>query len=71
LIVFRGDSAKEILGLLESNPDNKAATWGEGQGRKGKEIACVGATAKEPERCALVVTFQDGSVTRSGNPLFR
>lgn len=71
LIVFRGDSAREIMGLLEADITNRAATWGDAKGRKGSDIACVGATAKEPERCALVVSFRDGSVTRSGNPLFR
>ncbi len=71
LIVFRGDSAREIMGLLESDISNRAATWGEAKGKKGEDIACVSATASEPERCALVVTFRDGSVTRSGNPLFR
>jgi hypothetical protein len=71
LIVFRGDSAKEILGLLENEPANKEAHWGEAVGRKGQDIACVGVLGKEPERCALVVTFKDGSITRSGNPLFR
>lgn len=71
LIVFKGDSAREIMGLLEGDVTNKNATWGEAKGRKGNDIACVGATAAEPERCAMVVTFRDGSVTRSGNPLFR
>ena len=71
LIVFRGDSAREILGVLENHSGTSSAHWGDAKGRKGNDIACVGATAKEPERCALVVSFRDGSVTRSGNPLFR
>lgn len=71
LIVFRGDSAKEILTLLETNIENKAASWNGSKGRKGADIACVNATGKEPERCAMVVSFRDGSVTRTGNPLFR
>ncbi|HEY8280173.1 MAG TPA: hypothetical protein VIH99_11150 [Bdellovibrionota bacterium] len=72
LIVFRGESAKEILGLLAQNPDNKETSWGaEGKGRKGSDIACVGATSLETARCSLVVSFKDGSVSRKGNPLFR
>ncbi|MGZ3651160.1 MAG: hypothetical protein ACXVB9_09885 [Bdellovibrionota bacterium] len=73
LIVFRGDSAKEILTMLEDDKgsDMKDAHWGEAKGRRGQDIACVHALGKEPERCAVVVTFKDGSVTRSGNPLFR
>lgn len=71
LIVFRGESAKELMGLLETNIENRAAKWGESKGKKGADIACVNATSKEPERCAMVVSFRDGSVTRSGNPLFR
>lgn len=71
LIVFRGDSAREILGLLENGKGNREAKWGEGKGWKGNEIACVGATGHEPERCAMVVSFKDGSVTKRGNPLFR
>jgi hypothetical protein len=71
LIVFRGDSAREILGVLQNHSSTSSATWGDAKGRKGSDIACVGATTKEPERCAMVVTFRDGSVTRSGNPLFR
>lgn len=71
LIVFRGDSAREILGVLQNHSSTSSASWGDAKGRKGNDIACVGATTKEPERCAMVVTFRDGSVTRSGNPLFR
>ncbi len=71
LIVFRGESAKEIMALLETNIENKAAEWNGSKGRKGADIACVNATGKEPERCAMVVSFRDGSITRTGNPLFR
>lgn len=72
MIVFRGEPAKGILGLLESEgAQTKDAHWGDAHGRKGNDIACVGATGSEPERCAMVVTFRDGSVTHSGNPLFR
>lgn len=72
MIVFRGDTAKDILGLLESNDkDTKESTWGAVKGRKGQDIACVGATDKEPARCAVVVSFEDGSVTSKGNPLFQ
>lgn len=71
LIVIKGNSAREVLSVLESNASNKPTKWGSAVGRKGDEIACVGATANEPERCAIVVSFRDGAVTRKGNPLFR
>lgn len=71
LIVFRGESAKELMGLLEKSSQNRTASWGGSKGRKGDDIACVSATEKEPDRCALVVSFRDGSVTRTGNPLFQ
>lgn len=70
LIVFRGEPAKEILGLLQNNPDNKFTHWGKANGRRGQDIACVEAFGKEPERCAVGVTFRDGATTRDGNPLF-
>jgi hypothetical protein len=71
MIVFKGDSAKELLGLLQTGPGNKDAHWGDATGRKGQDIACVGASKGQPDRCAVVVSFKDGSVTHSGNPLFR
>ena len=71
LIVFRGSTAKDIMGMLKNGSPGRVANYGESKGRKGNEIACVESTGKEPERCALVISFRDGSVTRSGNPLFR
>jgi len=73
LIIFRGASAKDVLTLLQSdiNPDIKDAHWGEAKGRRGRDIACVDKMNREPERCAMVVTFSNGSISRSGNPLFR
>jgi hypothetical protein len=71
MIVFRGNTAKDILGLLKNGKSNGEAHWGEAQGRKGDDIACVEALGKEPARCALVVSFKDGSTTHRGNPLYR
>jgi hypothetical protein len=70
MIVFRGDPAKDILGLLEQT-SNQPASWGEAKGRKGQDIACVDAVGKEPARCAVVVSFKDGTITHRGNPLYR
>jgi hypothetical protein len=69
MIVLKGESAKDLLTVLEMGA--KEGHWGDAAGRKGHDIACVGATAKEPERCAVVVSFKDGSTTTSGNPLYQ
>jgi hypothetical protein len=73
LIVFRGAAAKDILALLEDDKSSgmREAHWGEAKGRRGQDIACVDKLNKQPERCAMVVTFSNGSVSRDGNPLFR
>lgn len=73
LIVFRGAAAKDVLDLLQSDTDSaiKDAHWGEAKGRRGRDIACVDKLNKESERCAMVVTFSNGSISRTGNPLFR
>lgn len=70
LIVFRGDSAREIKTFLETSHVAEA-TWSGNRGRKGNEIACVNATYSEPERCAVAVNLHDGAILRSANPLFR
>lgn len=72
LIVFRGASASEIMGFLNEAKDaNTFALAGGTKGVKGREIACVEKTEQEPARCSLVVSFHDGSISRSKNPLFR
>lgn len=68
MIVLRGDSAKEIMAFLQN--DGTAFSIGGAHGFKGKDIACVGAVNGEPERCALVVSLVDGSISTSKNPLF-
>lgn len=70
MIVVRGDSAKEIIWFLTANKDSKAFKMGGAKGVKGKDIACVESVNGEPERCALVVSLLDGSVSTSKNPLF-
>jgi hypothetical protein len=70
LIVFRGASAKELLHFLSDSKDANSFTLAGGtKGVKGREIACVEKTADEPERCSLVVSFRDGSISSRKNPL--
>jgi hypothetical protein len=73
LIVIRGAAAKDVLTLLQNDIDRdiRDAHWGEATGRRGRDIACVGKMNKEPERCAMVVTFSNGSISRTGNTLFK
>lgn len=73
MVLFRGTAAKELISFLD-RPENqkvKSYFWGKTKGVRGREIACVHATAKEPERCALVVSMNDGSIDRSANPLMK
>jgi hypothetical protein len=71
LFVFNGPTATEIMNFLA---ENKSGTFefGGANGVKGKEISCVaGRKAGEQDRCALVVSLSDGSVSTRKNPLFR
>lgn len=71
MIVVRGDSAREIMGFLSGGKNQPTSfKLGGAKGWKGKDIACVEAVNGEPERCALVVSLIDGSVSTSKNPLF-
>ena len=71
MIVFRGKAAREIMEHIGASKEAKALTFGAGvKGVKGREIACVESNGQEQDRCALVVSLRDGSVSRKANPLF-
>lgn len=69
LLVFRGQAAAEIHGFLKEHK-LRTFTMGAAEGRRGREISCVQATASQTERCALVVSLESGEVSTTKNPLF-
>lgn len=71
LIVFKGPAAVEIMGFLSEANKYKEYMLGGAKGLKGKEISCLSAKGGEPERCALVVSLESGSISTQKNPLFR
>lgn len=71
LFVFHGPVATEIMSFLTMH-DSKAFHLGGASGVRGREISCVAAkSAGDPDRCALVVSLNDGSVSTRKNPLFK
>jgi hypothetical protein len=71
MFVFRGWAATEIMGFLTEGKEQREFIIAGAKGIKGREISCVKATNGEPDRCAIVVSLKDGSVSTSKNPLFR
>lgn len=71
MFVFRGYAATEIMGFLTESPEKREFVIAGAKGIKGREISCVKATNGEPDRCALVVSLKDGSVSTRKNPLFK
>jgi len=71
LFVFHGPVATEIMGFLTMH-DSSSFRLGGASGVRGREISCVAAKkAGDPDRCALVVSLSDGSVSTRKNPLFK
>ena len=68
LIVFRGQAAASIRGFL-ADQKLRQFTLGGAKGRRGKDISCVEARAGESDRCALVFSLDDGSISTLKNPL--
>jgi hypothetical protein len=71
MVVIRGNVAKEIIAFLQDGKNAQAFQMKGISGVKGAEISCVNATESEKERCAIVVSLADGSVSTNKNPLFR
>lgn len=71
MVVIRGKAAKEIMAFLQEGKSAKEFQMHGINGVKGDEISCVDATDKEKERCALVVSLENGAVSTKKNPLFR
>lgn len=72
MFVFHGPAATEIMGFLADNRASSEFKLGGANGVKGNDISCV--AAKDPggaDRCALVVSLSDGSISTRKNPLFR
>jgi hypothetical protein len=70
MIVFKDDVAKKFIEVLGASKDSKEFKRNGVKGWKGKEIACVEASVSSPERCAIVVSLESGSVSTAKNPLF-
>jgi hypothetical protein len=71
MFVFRGFAATEIMGFLTEGKEQREFVIAGARGIKGREISCVKAANGEPDRCALVVSLKNGSVSTRRNPLFR
>jgi hypothetical protein len=71
LFVFHGPVATEMMSFLTMH-DSSSFHLGGASGVRGREISCVAAKkAGDPDRCALVVSLNDGSVSTRKNPLFK
>ncbi|MGZ3696274.1 MAG: hypothetical protein ACXWQO_19955 [Bdellovibrionota bacterium] len=70
MVVIRGKAAQDILTYLATDPKAEKFKKGPAEGLRGKEIACVYASGTENERCSFMVSMDDGSVSKSHNPLF-
>lgn len=70
LIVFKDNVARKFIEILGTSKETKEFHKNGAKGWKGREIACVEAFQGNPERCALVVHMEDGSISTSKNPLF-
>lgn len=71
LFVFHGPVATEMIGFLTMHDSDSFFLAG-ASGVRGKEVSCV--AAKKPgdsDRCALVVSMNDGSISTRKNPLFQ
>jgi hypothetical protein len=71
LVVFKGEAAGQMLDYLNDGKHAELFEKGGVKGLRGKEISCVEATAKEKDRCALVINVAEGTVDTDKNPLFQ
>jgi len=70
MVVFKADVAKKLMGVIANGPGVNAFTKNGNKGWKGRDLACVEAVGSTQERCALVISLEDGSVSKRKNPLF-
>lgn len=70
MVVIRGTAAQEIMWQLNAAPKADKFKKGPVDGVRGREIACVGASNSEGERCSFVVSMADGQMQTKHNPLF-
>jgi hypothetical protein len=71
LIVIRGAAAKELNAFLAEQKGVDRVKIAGTPAIRAKDIGCVESNASEAERCALVISMSDGSISRSKNPILR
>lgn len=70
MVVFKGSVAKKLVEVMGQGKDVKPFTMKGAKGWKGRDLACVEAVGASQERCALVLSLEDGAVSKKKNPLF-